>query len=58
MDTPQVSVHRVTPVEEVIHSGQELDEAGLREGESLEICHKWARPLVELRGLSYESVLP
>ena len=58
MDTPQVSVRYLEAVEEGLYPSQESDEVGFRGGESLEIRHKWARPLVELRGLSHESMLP
>ncbi len=58
MDTAETSVHPLAPVEEAQNSCKEPDEVWDRGGEGLEVSHERARPLVELRGLSYESVPP
>jgi len=41
-----------------LYSSEEPDEVWFGGREGLEVCHKRARPLVELRGLTHESVFP
>jgi hypothetical protein len=58
MDTPETPVHCLATLEETLHTGKEPDKVRLVVKEGLEVCHKRARPLVELWSLAYESMFP
>jgi hypothetical protein len=42
-------------MEKVVYQGKRLDEKRLERTPGLALCHQRQRPLVELRGLTYES---
>jgi hypothetical protein len=44
-------------VEAPLHQSQETDATRTVRGKGMEKCHKWTRPLVELRSLAHESNL-
>lgn len=57
MDTSETALHTVAAVEATIHKSEEIDATRIIRGEGVEKRPKQTRPLVEFRGLAYESSL-